>query len=69
MTNFNPLKTCVPEKVGALTSLGVTSGQYNCTPKKGGVKSGHFPSHFYYTTCYCEKIYYLRLNLDAGFFF
>ena len=46
MTNFNPLKTCVPEKVGALTSLGVTSGQYNCTPKKGGLKVVIFPATF-----------------------
>ena len=49
---LTPLKTCVPEKVGALTPLGVKSGKYNGTSKKrgGGVKSGHFPSHFYYTT-------------------
>ena len=49
---LTPLKTCVPEKVGALTPLGVKSGKYNGTPKNGGggVKSGHFPSHFYSTT-------------------
>ena len=43
----------MPEKVGALTPLGVKSGKYNGTPNfwgGGGVKSGHFPSHFYYTT-------------------
>ena len=47
---LTPLKTCVPENVGALTPLGVKSGKYNGTPKNGGVKSGHFPSYFNYTT-------------------
>ena len=41
----------MPEKVGALTPLGVKSGKYNGTLNfGGGVKSCHFPSHFYYTT-------------------
>ena len=48
---LTPLKTCVPEKVGALTPLGVKSGKYNGTPNfLGGVKSRHFSSHFYYST-------------------
>ena len=42
----------MPEEVGALTPLGVKSGKYNGTSKKRGVKSGHFPSHFYYTTLF-----------------
>ena len=47
---LTPLKTCVSEKVGALTPLGVKSGKYNGTQNFGGVKNGHFPSHFFYTT-------------------
>ena len=38
MNNFKPPKTCVPEKVGVLTPLGVKSGQCNGTPKKWGSK-------------------------------
>ena len=63
---LTPLKTCVPEKVGVLYS-GVKSGKYNGTPKKrGGVKSGHFPSHFYYTTVLnnCMKSNKLNSNLN-----
>ena len=57
----------MPEKVGALTPLGVKSGKYNGTSKKrGGVKSGHFPSHFYYTTG--RKIDHFDLLNNPPFF-
>ena len=54
----------MPEKVGALTPLGVKSGKYNGTLNfGGGVKSGHFPSHFYYTTAFCP----VNLNQHCSF--
>ena len=35
---FTPLKTCKPEKIEALTPLGVKSGKYNGTTKRRGLK-------------------------------
>ena len=70
---LTPLKTCVPEKVGALTPLGVKSGKYNGTLNfgGGGVKSRHFPSHFYFTThnhhpstLRSNLFLFLRQNMD-----
>ena len=67
---FQPsFKTSEPEKVEALNLLEIKSGKCNGTPKKRGVETGHFPSHFYYITHYkfsCEVVKSFKQFIQKG---